>query len=99
MPHQFLGMSIFERLKQVQDIKTAVLRSTLDSFYQSVNRIKVVQEGQVNIDDLLVNRPGGIIRAKGHNAVTELGGTSLAVRPAVALSTLTCRRKQGGCQP
>lgn len=75
MPHQFLGLSIFERLKQVQDIKTAVLRSTLDSFYQSVNRIKVVQEGQVNIDDLLVNRPGGIIRAKGHNAVTELGGT------------------------
>ena len=45
MPHQFLGNSIFDRLKQVQDIKTAVLRSTLDSFYQSVNRIKVVQEG------------------------------------------------------
>jgi hypothetical protein len=75
MPHQFMGNSIFHRLKQVQDIKTAVLRSTLDSFYQSVNRIKVVQEGQVNIDDLLVNRPGGIIRAKGHNSVTELGGT------------------------
>jgi hypothetical protein len=75
MPHSFHGMSIFDRLKQVQDTKTAVLRSTLDSFYQSVNRIKVVQEGQVNLDDLLVNRPGGIIRAKGHNAVTELGGT------------------------
>lgn len=75
MPHQFLGNSVFDRLKQVQDIKTAVLRSTLDSFYQSVNRIKVVQEGQVNIDDLLVNRPGGIIRAKGHNSVQELGGT------------------------
>jgi len=75
MPHSFMGMSVFDRLKQVQDVKTAVLRSTLDSFYQSVNRIKVVQEGQVNLDDLLVNRPGGIIRAKGHNAVTELGGT------------------------
>ena len=75
VPHRFVGMSIFDRLKQVQDVKTAVLRSTLDSFYQSVNRIKVVQEGQVNLDDLLVNRPGGVIRAKGHNAVTELGGT------------------------
>ena len=75
MPHSFMGMSVFDRLKQVQDVKTAVLRSTLDSFYQSVNRIKVVQEGSVNLDDLLVNRPGGIIRAKGHNAVTELGGT------------------------
>ena len=75
MPHSFMGVSIFERLKQVQDVKTAVLRSTLDSFYQSVNRIKVVQEGAVNLDDLLVNRPGGIIRAKGQNAVQELGGT------------------------
>jgi hypothetical protein len=75
MPHSFMGVSIFERLKQVQDVKTAVLRSTLDSFYQSVNRIKVVQEGAVNLDDLLVNRPGGIIRAKGQGAVQELGGT------------------------
>ena len=74
-PHRFIGTSIFDRLKQVQDIKTAVLRSTLDAFYQQINRIKVVREGQVNLDDLLVNRPGGIIRAKGHNAVTELGGT------------------------
>jgi hypothetical protein len=75
MPHDFMGVSVYERLKQVQDTKTAVLRSTLDSFYQSINRIKVVQEGAVNLDDLLVSRPGGIIRARGHNAVTELGGT------------------------
>ena len=75
MPHKFQGMSVYDRLRQVQDTKTAVLRSTLDSFYQSVNRIKVVTEGQVNLDDLLVNRPGGIIRAKAPNAVQELGGT------------------------
>ena len=74
-PHKFVGTSIFDRLKQVQDIKTAVLRSTLDALYQQINRIKVVKQGAVNIDDLLVNRPGGIIRATEHNAVTELGGT------------------------
>ena len=68
-PHEFCGTSIFERVRQIQDMKTAVMRSTLDSYYQNVNKIKVVQEGQVNLDDLLVNRPGGIIRAKGHNAV------------------------------
>jgi hypothetical protein len=76
-PHEFCGTSIFERVRQIQDMKTAVMRSTLDSYYQNVNKIKVVQEGQVNLDDLLVNRPGGIIRAKGHNAVTEIGGTPL----------------------
>lgn len=76
-PHSFYGISIFDRLKQVQDLKTAILRSTLDSFYQNVNKQKVVQEGQVNLDDLLVTRPGGIIRAKGHNAVMEIGGTPM----------------------
>ena len=95
MPHQFMGNSIFHRLKQVQDIKTAVLRSTLDSFYQSVNRIKVVQEGAVNIDDLLVNRPGGIIRAKGHNAVQELGARSLVARRYSCSSTRTNKASCG----
>ena len=92
MPHKFQGMSVYDRLKQVQDTKTAVLRSTLDSFYQSVNRIKVVQEGAVNLDDLLVNRPGGIIRAKGMNAVQELGGTFSVARPYSYSSTLTRRK-------
>ena len=76
-PHSFYGVSIFERVRQIQDLKTAVLRSTLDSFYQNTNKMKVVQEGQVNLDDLLVSRPGGIIRAKGHNAVTEIGGVPM----------------------
>ena len=78
-PHSFYGVSIFERVKQIQDLKTAVLRSTLDSFYQNTNKMKVVQEGQVNLDDLLVSRPGGIIRAKGHNAVMEIGGTPIGM--------------------
>ena len=78
-PHSFYGVSVFERLKQIQDLKTAILRSTMDSYYQSTNRMKVVQEGQVNLDDLLVTRPGGIIRAKGHNAVMEIGGTPIGM--------------------
>ena len=73
-----------------QDGRTAL---TLDSFYQSVNRIKVVQEGQVNIDDLLVNRPGGIIRAKGHNAVRNWAARSSAARRFSCSSTPTCRSK------
>ena len=76
-PYSPFGVSVFERVRQIQDLKTAILRSTLDSFYQNVNKQKVVQEGQVNLDDLLTTRPGGVIRAKGHNAVMELGGTPM----------------------
>ena len=78
-PHTFYGVSVFDRLKQIQDLKTAILRSTMDSYYQSTNRMKVVQEGQVNLDDLLVSRPGGIIRAKGQNAVMEIGGSPIGM--------------------
>ena len=78
-PHSFYGVSVFDRLKQIQDLKTAILRSTMDSYYQSTNRMKVVQEGQVNLDDLLVSRPGGIIRAKGQNAVMEIGGSPIGM--------------------
>jgi hypothetical protein len=73
-PYSPFGISVFERVRQIQDLKTAILRSTMDSYYQSTNRMKVVLEGQANLDDLLVTRPGGIIRTKSHNAVTELGG-------------------------
>ena len=73
-PYSPFGVSVFERVRQIQDLKTAILRSTMDSYYQSTNKMKVVQEGQVNLDDLLTSRPGQIIRAKGHNAVTEIGG-------------------------
>jgi hypothetical protein len=76
-PYSPFGVSVFDRVRQIQDLKTAILRSTMDSYYQSTNRMKVVQEGQVNLDDLLVSRPGGIIRAKGHNAVMEIGGTPI----------------------
>ena len=76
-PYSPFGISVFERVRQIQDLKTAILRSTMDSYYQSTNRMKLVQEGQVQLDDLLTSRPGGIIRAKGHNAVTELGGAPI----------------------
>ena len=74
MPHEFVGTSIFERMRPIQDVKTAVLRATLDGMYYQNHKQRVVVEGQVNLDDLLVNRPGGIIRAKSPNAVAELGG-------------------------
>jgi hypothetical protein len=73
-PHRFVGVSIYERMKQVQDVKTAVLRTTLDGMYYQNHKQRVVVEGQVNLDDMLSARPGNIIRAKSPNAVQELGG-------------------------
>lgn len=72
MSHKFQGMSIYDRLKQIQDNKTALIRNVMDNIYLQNNQRNVILEGQVNIDDLLVSRPGGIIRTKSANAIMPL---------------------------
>jgi hypothetical protein len=63
-PHAALGFGYGTILKQVQDINTAVLRSTLDSIYEAANPQKVVVENQVKLEDVLQNRFRGTIRAR-----------------------------------
>ena len=72
MSHKFRGLSIYDRLRQIQDQKTALLRNILDNVYLQNNQRNVVVEGQVNMDDMLVSRPGGIIRAKRIDAILPL---------------------------
>ncbi len=72
MSHKFAGLSITDRLKQIQDQKTALWRNMFDNMYLQNNQRNVVVENQVNMDDLLVSRPGGIIRAKRLDAIMPL---------------------------
>jgi hypothetical protein len=69
MSHKLFGLSIYDRLKQIQEQKTSLWRNILDNMYLQNNQRTVVIDGQVNLDDLLVSRPGGIIRAKRVDAV------------------------------
>ena len=64
MSHKFQGMSIYDRLKQIQDNKIALIRNTMDNIYLQNNQMMKIVEGQVNPDDLLVSRPGGKYRCK-----------------------------------
>ena len=72
MAHKFYGVSIYDRLRQIQDVKTSLLRNTLDNIRLQNNQRYVVLEGRVNVDDVLTSRPGGIIRAKSLDAVQPL---------------------------
>lgn len=51
--HQFFGESIADLTKDIQRIKSRVLRDVLDSLAQSVQPSLGVVEGQVNLDDVL----------------------------------------------
>ena len=72
LSHRIYGMSICDQVEDLQLIKTTLLRNLLDNMYlQNAGRIACV-EGQVNLDDLLSSRPGGIVRTKAQGAVQPL---------------------------
>ena len=65
--HRFFGRSIADLVKDIQDIKTALLRGMLDNLYLHNNpRVEVSETHATDatLDDLLVSRPGGIVRVK-----------------------------------
>ena len=63
-PHAFFGRSVVDLVLEDQDAATAILRGILDNVAMTNNpRIGVV-EGQVNIDDVLNNEIGAVIRQR-----------------------------------
>jgi hypothetical protein len=66
-PHRFFGRSIADLVMDIQRIKTALVRGMLDNLYLHNNpRVEVAEAnaGPNTLDDLLVSRPGGVVRTK-----------------------------------
>ena len=61
-PHSFLGYDLFDRTKDLQKVNSEIMRNMLDSLAQSIHPRVAAWEDQVNMDDLLNNETGGIVR-------------------------------------
>ena len=72
MPHKFFGLSIADLGMEAQRINTTLLRGGLDNNAIQVNGRFYAVDGQVNLDDLLASRPGGVVRVKQQGAVGRL---------------------------
>jgi len=71
-PHTFFGRSLAEIVMDDQDASTAILRGVLDNVAMTNNpRIGIV-DGAVNIDDVMNNEIGAIVRMRQAGAVQEL---------------------------
>ena len=70
--HRFAGMSLYDKLAQVEEIKTSALRQYLDNLDSMNNRRLVVVDGLVNMDDAVNSRPGGIVRAERVDSVQPI---------------------------
>ena len=72
LPHKFFGLSVADLAEEPQRIKTNIMRAVLDNMYLQTNGRYFAVEGQVNLDDLLTSRPGGVVRIKQQGAVGPL---------------------------
>ena len=64
MPHRHVGLSYADLIMDLQDIKSMFLRLAVDNGYLAANGRWAVSD-RVNLDDMLVSRPGGIVRVDG----------------------------------
>lgn len=83
-PHAFFGLSTADVTMDIQRIKTHLMRGMLDSLAQSINPRMAIVEGQVNIDDVLNNEVGAIIRQRQPGMAQQLetafvGGSAMPV--------------------
>ena len=81
IPHRHHGESVVQRVKQVQRSKSVFQRQLHDGTVFAANpRVVVGRKGMGNdtLDDLLIYRPGGIVRANDANQVVPMKVTSTA---------------------
>ena len=72
IPHKFFGLSMADLVMDLQLMKSTLMRNLMDNMYnQNFGRYAVL-EGAANLDDLLTQRPGGVVRVKTPNAITPL---------------------------
>ena len=72
IPHKFFGLSVADLVMDLQLMKSTLMRNLMDNMYNMNFGRYAVLEGQANLDDLLTQRPGGVVRVKSPNAITPL---------------------------
>lgn len=84
-PHTYFGRSLVEIIEQDQDAATAILRGILDNVQMTNNpRVEAVK-GQVEIDDLLNNEIGAVVRVNQPGMLRDLAVPFVAGQTLPAL--------------
>lgn len=68
VPHRHIGKAMADMVKDMQLIKSKVLRNELDGAYYALHGRHAINEDRVDLDDMLTSRPNGIVRVKGDPA-------------------------------
>jgi len=63
-PHRLTGISLYDKLKQTQDLNTGLSRALMDNVNTVIKNRTAYLDGKVNADDLADGRPNGNIRVR-----------------------------------
>jgi hypothetical protein len=94
LPHLAFGVSVAEQAQNAQLNQTQLMRALVDNVNLGANAQMWAVDGDVNLDDLLDSRPGGIIRVKNAEAVGVLSSGSGDVSSVTTLLELIDTMKQ-----
>lgn len=81
--HSLEGLSLFDRLKEVQDAKTESLRQWLDNAENANNSRYAVNERLVNAEDLSNSRPSAPVRIRGEVAGNFMPFAGVDIGPSM----------------
>lgn len=93
IPHSVYGMALADPVAPIQTTNTALQRQYLDSLYLANNPRTYAIDGQVNLDDLLSNRIGGVVRMKSANAAGPLQTTNVSGEALQGIEFMDSRRE------
>lgn len=63
--HNHIGRSVEEVVSDLQELKTQLMRGLIDNTHLANNGRYLIDETRVNLDDMLVSRPAGVVRGSG----------------------------------
>lgn len=91
VPHVWRGRSIYDRLRDVQRVKTVLQRKMLDNLYQTLEPMRAADMRMIENPDALFDlRLGGVVRTKGdpRAAVTDLSVPFVAKEAAPMIEAM-----------
>ncbi|MGB6105649.1 MAG: hypothetical protein WBF88_17540 [Pusillimonas sp.] len=93
LPHRLIGMALADTVAPIQQSSTAMQRQYIDSLMLANNPRTYAIADQVNLDDLLNNRIGGVVRVKSAQAVGPLQTTNVAQSALEGIEFMDSRRE------
>lgn len=95
-PHSHVGTSVYDLIDDIGVIKTVVLRQFVDGLFLQSSGQKAVDQTRVNLDDLLISRPGNVVRVDGDpsTAIVPLATTDYSQSALAGLEYLSTVNEQ-----